>query len=139
MGKTPGSRMRADLSDAELEVLKALWERGPSTVRQVNEHLRRGGRLWAYTTVLTLLQRLQGKGWVAGEAAAPAHVYQALATRQEWLQDRLQRLANQTCDGDRLPLLVSLVEAGPFLPEEIARFRELLDRLEQDDSGRNSP
>jgi predicted transcriptional regulator len=136
MGKKPEEKLRTDLSDAELEVLKALWERGPSTVRQVNEHLRRGGRQWAYTTVLTLLQRLQGKGWVAGEAAAPAHVFQALATRQEWLQDRLQSLADQTCGGDRLPLMVSLVQAGPFRPEEIARFRELLDRLERDDSSR---
>ena len=52
------------VSEAELEVLKALWERGPGTVRELREALGPQGRGWAYTTVQTLLQRLEAKGCV---------------------------------------------------------------------------
>ena len=57
----------AGVSDAELGVLKALWERGPATVRDLRAHLEAQGRRWAYTTVQTLLQRLEAKGCVSCE------------------------------------------------------------------------
>ena len=56
-----------DLGVAELEVLKALWDEGPSTVRQVMERLHRIGRRVAYTTVLTFLSRLEQKGFVRSD------------------------------------------------------------------------
>ena len=52
---------RPGLSESEMEVLKALWDHGPGTVRQINGVLGGRGRSWAYTTVLTLLQRLGAK------------------------------------------------------------------------------
>ena len=60
---------QASVSEAELEVLKALWDAGPSTVRTVNTALQHLGRRWAYTTVQTLLQRLEAKGYVASDRA----------------------------------------------------------------------
>ena len=56
------SRRNPDLGDAELEVLKALWDRGPTTVREVMNILHEQGRQVAYTTVLTFLTRLEQKG-----------------------------------------------------------------------------
>ena len=55
------------IGEAELEVLKVLWDHGPGTVRDVDAHLRRQKRRWAYTTVLTLLQRLET---TSGDAAS---------------------------------------------------------------------
>ena len=63
------------ISEAELDVLKTLWDLGPSTVRAVNTALRRGDRRWAYTTVLTLLQRLEAKGYTRSDKTRPAHVF----------------------------------------------------------------
>ncbi|MHC5544593.1 BlaI/MecI/CopY family transcriptional regulator, partial [Singulisphaera rosea] len=63
------------LSEAEREVLRALWENGPGTVREINGFLERQGRHWAYTTVATLLQRLQSKGYVAGDTTTVPHVF----------------------------------------------------------------
>jgi predicted transcriptional regulator len=122
------------LSDAEREVMKALWDHGPGTVRQINEVLDRRGRKWAYTTVLTLLQRLQAKGCVASETGAVAHVFRAIATREELLDLRLKDLADELCEGAPAPLVLALVKGRRFSPEEIARFRRLLDQAEDNDT-----
>src|SRR5438552_2238555 len=58
---------RPTISETELDILKVLWEHGPATVRAINDRLRRLGRRWAYTTVLTLLSRLESKGYVASD------------------------------------------------------------------------
>ena len=118
------------VSEAELEVLKALWERGPGTVRELREALGRQGRAWAYTTVQTLLQRLEAKGHVRSERGGPAHVYRAAVTRERLLGQRLRDLADQLCGGAASPLLLALVEEGRFTPEEIQRLRRLLDEWE---------
>jgi predicted transcriptional regulator len=119
MADSPG------LSEAEMEVLKALWAHGPGTVRRVKEVLV--GRRWAYTTVLTLLQRLVAKGYAVSEAAGVAYVFRAAVTREEVLERRLKETAEELCDGSAAPLLLALVQGNKFSPEELARFRRLLD------------
>ena len=119
------------VSEAELEVLKALWERGPGTVRELREALAARGRDWAYTTVQTLLQRLEAKGHARSERGGPAHVYHAEVTRERLLGQRLRDLADQLCGGAASPLLLALVEQGRFTPAEIQRLRRLLDELEK--------
>jgi predicted transcriptional regulator len=120
---------RPGLSESELDVLKVLWSNGPGTVRQVNDALQALGRRWAYTTVLTLLQRLQAKGWAASDTSGPAHVFRAAATREEWLRERLGTLADQTCEGERMPLVWALVKGERFSAREVAEFRKLLDAM----------
>jgi predicted transcriptional regulator len=66
-----------ELGSAELEVLKALWEIGPATVREVLNHLHDRGRKVAYTTVLTFLTRLEQKGFAASNKSDLAYVYRA--------------------------------------------------------------
>jgi predicted transcriptional regulator len=115
------------LSEAEMEVLKALWGHGPGTVRQINGVLGGRGRRWAYTTVLTLLQRLQAKGYAASEATGVAHVFRATVSRDQLVERRLKDTADELCDGSAAPLLLALVQGNRFSPEELARFRRLLD------------
>jgi predicted transcriptional regulator len=117
-------------SEQELEVLKVLWDDGEGTVRTVAESLDGRGRRWGYTTVQTYLNRLRGKGHVASEpgAAALAHVYRAVSTREDLLRDRLQDLADQLYEGATTPLVLTLIEGQKFSEEEIARLRTLLSR-----------
>jgi BlaI family transcriptional regulator, penicillinase repressor len=122
---------RPSLSDAEMDVLKVLWDQGPATVRQVNETLRARGRTWAYTTVQTLLQRLQAKACVSVETGGLAHVYRPSASREELIRDRLRVVADQLCEGLPAPLVLALVQGNPYSADEIARFRALLDQLEE--------
>jgi predicted transcriptional regulator len=118
------------ISATELEVLKALWEYGPKTVRELNTALQQQGRRWAYTTVLTLLQRLEAKGYVRSDKSELAHVFQAAVSREQLLRLRLEDLANQLCEGTATPLVLALVEGQRFTAEEIEQFRRLLDELE---------
>ena len=70
-------------TDAELGILRVLWERGPSTVREVHEVLSRDAEGTGYTTVLKLLQIMTEKGLVERDEAQRAHVYRARATQQK--------------------------------------------------------
>lgn len=119
------------LSGAELDVLKALWDRGPATVRQISDELAHRGRSWAYTTVLTLLQRLANKGYATIDSSTHAHVYCPSTSRDELVGIQLQNVADQLCDGMAAPLVLNLIEGRDFTPEDIARFRRLIDKLDQ--------
>ena len=120
---------RAELSETEQEVLKALWEAGRSTVRELHERLAGSGHRWAYTTVLTFLTRLEAKGYVTSDKRGAAHVFQPVIDRETLLRERLRALSEDLCGGAATPLLQALVEGHRFSAQEIGRFRELLDRL----------
>ncbi len=117
------------LSDAEREVLKVLWEEGGagSTVRATRDALETKGRSWAYTTVATLLQRLATKGYVVGVTDEVPHLYRAIVSRDDLLERRLADAANELCDGSAMPLVLALVQGNRFTPEELDRFRRLID------------
>lgn len=120
----------ATVSEAELEVLKVLWERSSGTVREINAVLHEQGRRWAYTTVQTLLLRLESKGHVHSDKSGAAHVYRAAVSRDKLLSRRLRELADQFCDGTASPLLLALVGDSRLTAEEIQHLRQLLDQLE---------
>jgi predicted transcriptional regulator len=129
-GAKPVGSRRLAISDTELEVLKVLWEQGSGTVRDLGAVLRQQGRSWAYNTVLTLLQRLESKGYVTADKSGLAHVFRPAVSRDELLREHLRDLADQLCEGAPTPLVLALVEGQRFTAEEIAQFRQLLDRLE---------
>jgi predicted transcriptional regulator len=121
-----------ELGDAELEVLKALWDAGPGTVRQVLEHLHGRGRRVAYTTVLTVLSRLEQKGYVASDKSGLAYVYRARVSRQKVVGSRLKAMVEQLYDGAAAPLVLHLMESERFTPEEIEQLQALIRRLDKD-------
>jgi len=121
---------RPEMSDAEREVLKALWDHGPGTVREIHGTLTKQGRSWAYTTVTTLLQRLESKGYVACDKSRFAHVFQSLVTRDEVVREQVTNLVDEYCDGTAAPLMLALVEGHRFSAEEIQQFRQLIEQLD---------
>ena len=118
------------VSDAELDVLKVLWDVGPGTVREVESHLRGRKRRWAYNTVLTLLSRLRDKGYVASDRGGTAHIFRAKVSRAQVVRRGLSELAERVCDGMSSPLVHALVGGQRLSADEIAYFRRLLDELE---------
>ena len=84
------------------------------------------GRKWAYTTVATLLQRLQAKQYVASDSSV-LPIFTRPVSREELLDRRLKDAAAELCDGQAAPLLLALVQANRFSSEELVRFRHLLD------------
>lgn len=126
------ARKRGELSEAEQEVLKTLWELGSGTVREIHEALERDGRRRAYTTVLTFLCRLEAKGYAASDKAGLAHVYRPTVSRETLLARRLTRLVDDVCEGTAAPVVHALVRGRKFSKDDIAQFRQLLDELERE-------
>src|SRR5437773_12324998 len=106
------ARTHPELGSAELDVLKVLWERGPSTVRDVLEGLHGKGRRVAYTTVLTMLTRLEQKGAVASDKSDQAYVYRPRLSRERVTASRLKALVQQLYDGAATPLVLHLMQSG---------------------------
>jgi BlaI family transcriptional regulator, penicillinase repressor len=114
---------------AELEILRVLWERGPSTVREVHESLDRE-RPTGYTTVLKLLQIMTEKGIVTRDESARAHVYAARVPEADTQRQLVGDLLDRAFGGSALKLVLHALSARKASPAEIARIRRMLDELE---------
>ena len=120
----------ADLGEAELEVLKALWDDTPMTVREVMNLLHQQGRKVAYTTVLTFLTRLEQKGYVKSDKSELAYVYTPLVSREGVAKSRLKSFLSQLYDGAAGPLVLQLMREEKFSSDEIAELQKMIDRLD---------
>ncbi len=119
-----------DLGTAELEVLQALWDHGPATVRQVLNLLHDRGRKVAYTTVLTFLTRLEQKGYARSDRSGMAYVYRPLVSRENVTRSRLRALIEQLYGGSAAPLVLQLMRQEKFSAKEIAELQHLVDQLD---------
>jgi BlaI family penicillinase repressor len=107
----------------ELDVMNALWDRGPSTVAEVRKALEDE---LAYTTVLTVLRILEDKGYVGHETEGRAHRYFPAVERTEARDSALRRLTRKLFSGSPELLLTRLVEDEALGDEELRRMRDLL-------------
>jgi predicted transcriptional regulator len=119
-----------DLPDAELAVLVSLWDRGPSTIRQLADALYPRGTEAHYATVQKLLERLEAKGCVRRDRSSWAHVFEAAIDRQELIGLRLAAVAEKLCGGSLAPLLTSLVRSQRLTERERRELRALIDDAE---------
>jgi BlaI family penicillinase repressor len=114
---------------SELEILRVLWTRGPSTVREVYEALSEQKSL-GYTTVLKLLQIMTTKGTVRRNEDQRAHVYEACQpaaeTKRQLVDDVLQRVF----EGSASELMIHALEGRPTSKKELEELRRLLDAYE---------
>ncbi len=119
-----------DLPPAELEVLKALWDQGPVTVRQVMNHLHQRNRKIAYTTVLTFLTRLEQRGLVRSDKSGIAYKYRATVTREKVMKSRLKSFLKDVYDGAAAPLVLQLVKEERLSRKDIEELQNLIDALD---------
>jgi predicted transcriptional regulator len=114
-------------TDAELAILRVLWDRGPSTVRQVYEVVA-DGRALAYTTTLKLLQIMTEKGLVRREELGRGHVYQARYGEEETQRRLVGDLLERAFGGSAAKLVLQALAATRATPEERRHIRELLEK-----------
>jgi predicted transcriptional regulator len=112
-------------TDAELAILRVLWARGPSTVREVAEDMDREG---AYTTVLKMLQIMTEKRLVRRDDSARTHVYEAAFSEGQTHKQIVTDLLDRVFDGSAAKLVLQALAAGKASPEEVAEIRALLDK-----------
>jgi BlaI family transcriptional regulator, penicillinase repressor len=113
----------------ELEILRVLWDRGPSTVREVQDALgaERGA---GYTTVLKLLQIMAEKDLVRRDESARAHVYAARLPETQTQRQLVRDLVDRAFGGSAAQLVVQALSGRRASAEEIERIRRLLDEIE---------
>jgi len=118
-------------TDAELGILRVLWQRGPSTVREVQESLNEV-RPTGYTTVLKTLQIMTEKGLVRRDEQQRAHVYEAQFAQHQTQRQIVGDLLNRVFDGSASNLLMhALATKKGASAEELAQIRDMLDEFER--------
>jgi len=114
---------------SELEILRVLWARGPSTVREVYEALREQKSL-GYTTVLKLLQIMTAKGTVRRNEEQRAHVYEACQPAEETKRQLVGDVLKRVFEGSASELMIHALEGRRTSKKELDELRRLLDEYE---------
>jgi predicted transcriptional regulator len=117
-------------TDAELAILRVLWERGPATVRDVHEALS-ATQDSGYTTVLKLMQIMTDKGLVQRDESQRAHVYVAKLSQRSTQRQLLGDLVDRAFGGSPAKLVLQALAGRRTSPEELHEIRQLLDELEE--------
>jgi BlaI family penicillinase repressor len=113
-------------TDAELTILRILWERGPSTVRQVHEVLARD-RPAAYTTALKLLQIMIEKGLVERDERDRTHIYRARLGEEQTQRQLVRDLVDRAFGGSSMKLVLQALASKRASAEELRDIRKAID------------
>jgi BlaI family penicillinase repressor len=120
-------RPAQDITESELSVLRILWDRETSTIRQLTDVLYPQGEAAQYATVQKLLDRMEAKGYVRRDRTMFVHVFRSVLDRDELIGRRLRSLAEMLCDGSLTPLLTHLARAKDLTDEDRLALRAIVD------------
>lgn len=118
-------------TNAELAILRVMWEKGPSSVREVHDAMP-PERQVGYTTVLKTMQIMAEKGLLRRKDRGRAHVYEPTAKEEAAKRDLVGDLMDRVFGGSARDLVMHALGAKPASPEEIAEIRRMLDAMESD-------
>ncbi len=119
-------------TDAELEILNVLWQRGAATVREVHDELS-ARKATLYTTVLKTLQIMTEKGLVERDESQRAHLYRARLAQDETQRQLLNDLLARAFDGSATKLVMQVLSSRRASAEELEQIRAVLNELEGDE------
>ena len=118
-----------EISEAEREVMEALWASSPLTAQQVIEHVENAN--WSERTVKTLLNRLLKKGALGFEKEGRTYLYYPKLDRKAYTRVQSKRLVDRLFGGALTPLVSSFAEQGELKKDDIAALKKLLEGLEE--------
>lgn len=122
---------------AELEVLQVLWNRGASTVREVNEKLNNKKEV-GYTTTLKIMQIMTGKGFVERDEKSRTHIYSALTGKDETQGVLLNNFLSNTFEGSAMNLVMKTLGDHKTSREELDQIKQLISELEKKEKDGNN-
>jgi BlaI family transcriptional regulator, penicillinase repressor len=125
----------ATLTEAELRIMNALWEKGQGTVQQVLDWLPDKPAL-AYNSVLTTIRILERKGYVGHVKDGRAHVYQPLVDQQQASRSEIRHLVNRFFRNSHEALLLNILRDEEIHEQELKRLRQMLRSSTSDEGGR---
>lgn len=123
--------MPEKISEAEYEVLDALWEQSPAAASDVFDRLKRR-KDWSAQTVKTLLSRLVEKGAVAHEPDGRRYLYSPTLSKRAYARDAAKSFVDRLFDGRAAPLVANLAESGKLTKEDVAELETILKELKRE-------
>ena len=129
MGKSKPPEIR--LGRLELQIMHVVWDKQKATVHDVKDAISRS-RKPAYTTILTMMRKLEAKGYLKHEVDDRTYVYQATVSRRAVRQSVLGDLLDRLFEGSPSLLLSSLVEQDRISEEELREIRKLIQKRGKD-------
>ena len=117
------------ITETELTILQFIWERREVTSREIAESLYDEVTDPRLATVQKLLERLEAKGCVERDRSQRAHRFRAVISRGQFLEHKLQTLADRLCGGSVAPLMSTLLRSPEVSKEASGELRELIERL----------
>ncbi|MDB6040149.1 MAG: hypothetical protein JWM99_3990 [Verrucomicrobiales bacterium] len=115
-------------TDAEMAILRVLWQRGPSTVREIFEQM---GSVGGYTTVLKFLQIMTGKGLVLRKEMGRSHIYSAKDPAEKTQKHLTRDLLNRVFGGSCKTLVMQALSVEKASREDLAEIRQLIEKMER--------
>ena len=122
------TRRPQTVTDAELAVLKILWQRGPLTAKAITTTIYPDGAESEFASVHSFLQRLERKGLVDRDRSSFVHSFSASVSQADVVGQELETLAARLGEGSIAPLIMQLVEQKRLSEQEAAEIRKLLDK-----------
>jgi len=119
------------LGRLELQIMNVVWDRGKATVHDVKNALSR--RKPAYSTILTMMRKLEAKGYLEHEVDGRTYVYRPLISQQAVRQGVLGDLVERLFEGSTSLLLTSLVEQNRISKNELRQIRKLIEEREKNE------
>lgn len=116
-------------TEREVEILAILWEKGPSTVRQVNEEMGKKGET-GYTTTLKLMQIMTEKGLLERDDTKYQHVYKPAVSEEKTQRQLVGELLEKVFSGSAEKLVMRALSAKKVSAEELAKIKKLLEKAE---------
>lgn len=116
-------------TEVELQILRILWELGPSPVRDIHARLQ-SEKGTSYSTTVKMLAVMLQKGLVARDEQAQPHIYQAALTREKAGKRMLNELIERVYEGSAASLVLQALASRKATPNELAEIRQLLDEME---------
>lgn len=121
------------LGPLQRAIMEIVWKNGPLSVNEARERLNRdGGGEYAYTTILSSMQKLEKLGWLTHERDGKTYVYSAVRSREQEGARALKSFIGQVFGGDSRLMMQQLIREGELSAEELDELRKLIDRRKRE-------
>ncbi len=122
-------KKRPELSTAQLEIMKIIWERGEATISEVWQELQSRRKI-ARATVQTVIARLEEKGWLKHREIGQAFMYSAISEQAEIQRSLVDNLCDRAFDGSASGLVWTLLDSRGVSRKDLERIREMISKAD---------
>ncbi len=120
------NKFRYKPTEGELEILQVLWAHGPSSVRFVNNHLKKEREV-GYTTTLKIMQIMHAKGILDRDTENRSHIYRALIGKRDTQKKLLKNFIDKTYQGSAMHMVMQALGSGEVSREDLEELKRIID------------